>query len=216
MDLLVEAMSMGERRGYYSALTQMSEGTNAIIYHLDHQQWYVVRNAAELCGEMELAESVPGLARQINHRDERVRKAVAQALAKIATPKAAEPLRKLLDDPKTGVRLQALGAMTGRRARHMIPVITDLLKKEEVAEVQQEALLALGRIGSADAVTILKEWAAPGGRLLKRRPVPTRLAAIQALGMTGPGAIEALNALAKDEVAEVREAATIALHALRA
>jgi len=216
MDLLVEAMSMGERRGYYSALTQMSEGTNAIIYHLDHQQWYVVRNAAELCGEMELAESVPGLARQINHRDERVRKAVAQALAKIATPKAAEPLRKLLDDPKTGVRLQALGAMTGRRARHMIPVITDLLKKEEVAEVQQEALLALGRSGSADAVTILKEWAAPGCRVLKRPPVPTRRAAIQALGKTGPGAIEALNALAKDEVAEVREAATIALHALRA
>ena len=114
------------------------------------------------------------------------------------------------------VWMQALGAMTGRRARNMIPVIADLLKKEEVVEVQQEALLALGRIGSADAVTILKEWAAPGGRLLKRRPVPTRLAAIQALGMTGPGAIEALNALAKDEVAEVREAATIALHALRA
>jgi hypothetical protein len=215
MDLLVEAMSMGERRGYYSALTQMSEGTNAIIFHLDHPQWYVVRNAAELCGEMELAEAVPALARQIAHRDERVRKAVAQALAKIGTPKAAEPLRKLLDDPKAAVRLQALGAMSGRRARHMIPLIAEMLKQEETVEVQNEALQALGRIGSTEAVTLLKDWAAPGGRLLKRRPVATRISAIQALGMTGRPGAEALSALTRDDVAEVRAAATSALQAIR-
>ena len=80
MDLLVEAMNMGERRGYHSAISQMSEGTDVIIQHLNHQHWYVVRNAAELCGEMELAGAVPALTLQVDHPDERVRKAVAQAL----------------------------------------------------------------------------------------------------------------------------------------
>jgi HEAT repeat protein/PBS lyase HEAT-like repeat-containing protein len=215
MDLLVEAMSMGERRGYYSAITQMSEGTDAIVQQLGHQQWYVVRNAAELCGEMELAEGVPGLARQVNHPDERVRKAVAQALAKIATPQAAEPLRRLLDDPARAVRLQALGAMSGRRARHMVGVIGELLKKEELGDVQHEALLALGRIGSPDAIMVLKDWAAPGGRVIGRRPVALRLTAVKALAMCGGAATEALSALLKDESAEVRAAATTALEAMR-
>jgi len=215
MDLLVQAMTMGERRGYYSAITQMNEGTDAIVQHLGHQQWYVVRNAAELCGEMELAEGVPGLARQVTHPDERVRKAVAQALAKIATPQAAEPLRKLLDDPARAVRLQALGAMTGRRARHMVGVIGDLLKKEELGDVQHEALLALGRIGSPDAIMVLKDWAAPGGRVIGRRPVALRLTAVKALAMAGGAATEALGALLKDESAEVRAAATTALEAMR-
>lgn len=215
MDLLVEAMTMGERRGYYSALTQMSEGTDTIVQHLGHQQWYVIRNAAELCGEMELAEGVAGLARQVAHPDERVRKAVAQALAKIATPQAAEPLRKLLDDPARAVRLQALGAMSGRRARHMVGAIGELLKKEELGEVQNEALMALGRIGSSDAITALKDWAAPGGRIIGRRPIALRLSAVKALASAGGVATEALNALLKDESAEVREAASAALAAMR-
>ncbi|MFN2326809.1 MAG: hypothetical protein ABR551_13140, partial [Gemmatimonadales bacterium] len=50
MDLLVDEISMAGRRGYYSALTHMSEGHEVIIAHLQHQTWYVVRNAAELCG----------------------------------------------------------------------------------------------------------------------------------------------------------------------
>jgi len=73
MDLLVETEAMAERRGYFSALTRMEDGTEIIIHHLDHPTWYVVRNAAELCGEMRLAKSVPKLARHVTHADERVR-----------------------------------------------------------------------------------------------------------------------------------------------
>src|ERR1051326_5112056 len=164
----------------------MSEGTDSIIQHLGHQQWYVVRNAAELCGKMELADAVPALVRQVDHADERVRKAVAQALAKIATPAAAEPLRGLMKDPVPAVRLCAVSAMSGRRARSM-----------------------------TGAITVLKDWSAPGGLLRGRRPVALRLSAVKALAMTGPSAIDALDALKKDEAEEGRDAAATALAALR-
>lgn len=215
MDLLVEAMNMVERRGYHSALSQMSEGTDVIIQHLGHQHWYVVRNAAELCGEMELAGAVPQLTQQMDHPDERVRKAVAQALSRIGTVATAEPLRKLFQDPSAAVRIQAVAHLGGRRARGMTTPIGELLRKEEDPDVQHEALLALGRIGSLDAIALLKEYAAPGGKVLNRKPVPLRLTAVRALAKAGPAATDALAALQNDESADVRAAATAALAALR-
>jgi HEAT repeat protein len=208
MDLLVDAMNLGERRGYYSALSQMSEGLDTIVQHLSHSQWYVVRNAADLCGDMELADAVPALANQARHTDPRVRKAVAGALAKIATPAAMEPLKLLLDDPVAAVRTQVVANLGGRRARAMARALGDQLRKEGDADVQHEALLALGRIGSAESVSILQEWSAPGGKLMGRRPVGIRLTAIRALNGIGPAARPALTALQRDEVPEVRAAVT--------
>jgi HEAT repeat protein len=215
MDLLVEALSMGERRGYYSALTQMSEGSEAIVGHLGHSQWYVVRNAADLCGEMRIAEAVPELAKQSEHPDERVRKSVAEALGKISTTASVEPLRHMLTDTTDAVRLQAVAHLGGRGARGLTPAIGEMLKTEPNPEVQYEALRALGRIGTPDAVLLLKEAAAPGGKVLGRKPVPFRLNAIRSLGMVGPSAQDALLSLSRDESPEVRAAAAEALAAFR-
>jgi hypothetical protein len=215
MDLLIEALSMGERRGYYSALTQMSEGSEAIVGHLGHSQWYVVRNAADLCGEMRIAEAVPELAKQARHPDERVRKSIAEALGKISTTAAVEPLRQLLSDTSEAVRLQAVAHLSGRGARSLTPAIGELLKAEPNVEVQYEGLRALGRIGTPDAILLLREATSPGGKVLGRRSVQFRLNAIRALGTVGPSAQDALMALSKDEVPEVRAAAAEALAAFR-
>jgi HEAT repeat protein len=213
MDLLVEAGNIGERRCYYSALIQMSEGTTVIVQHLDHPQWYVVRNAADLCGELALSEAIPALAKQTRHHDERVRKAVAEALGKIGTPVAMETLASMLNDPAQAVRLQAVAHLRGRRVRGMISPIGELLQREEDAAVQQEALLALGRIGTPEAVNLLRDWASGRG-LLRRRSMPTRLTAIRGLALAGPGAVDALSSLQRDSSAEIRDAATAALTAL--
>lgn len=215
MDLLIQAMTISERRGYYSAITQMNDGTESVVQHLGHQQWYVVRNAADLCGEMGLADAVPHLAKQIAHPDERVRKAVAEALGKIATMQAMEPLRTLMTDPAPAVRLKAVAHMSGRSARALPPAIAELLKTEEDPDVQREALLALGRIATSDAVAHLREWAQPGGKLLGRKPLAVRLAAVKGLAIAGPAAVDALAALNRDDAPEIRAAATAALAALR-
>jgi hypothetical protein len=215
MDLLIQATTISERRGYYSAITQMTEGTDAVVQHLGHQQWYVVRNAADLCGEMELANAVPDLARQARHPDERVRKAVAEALGKIGTLPTMEPLRTLMTDESAGVRLKVVAHLSGRKSRGMTPAIAELLKTETNADVQHEALLALGRIGSPDAILHLREWALPGGKLLGRKPISLRLAAIKGLSLAGPSAMDALASLERDESQEVRSAATAALGLLK-
>lgn len=215
MDLLIQAMTIGERRGYYSAITQMSEGSEAVMQHLGHHQWYVVRNAADLCGEMGLADAVPELARQLSHPDERVRKAVAEALGKIGTPQAMEPLRQLMSDPSPAVRLKAVANLSGRGARGMPPVLAELLRTEENTDVQHEALLALGRIATPDALVQLREWAQPGGKLLGRKPLAVRLVAVKALTLAGPAAVDIMGSLERDEAPEIRAAASAAIAALR-
>src|SRR3989442_6309238 len=108
--LLVAAPAMAERRVLFDALSQMKEGTGQLVHMLGHRQWFVVRNGAELVGELGLEEAVPALARQLEHPDDRVRKAVALALAQIGTGSAAEHLLHALPDTSAEGRMQvALG-----------------------------------------------------------------------------------------------------------
>src|SRR6267378_7136789 len=116
LDLLVAAPTIDERRGIFQALTGMKEGTDQLVHMLGHHQWFVVRNVAELVGELGLEEAVPALARQLDHEDERVRKAVALALAKTGSRSAAEPLRRALKDKSPEVRIQAALGVGGRKA----------------------------------------------------------------------------------------------------
>ena len=215
MALLVEGETIRERRAYYSAITQLGEGTEAVVYHLSHPQWYVVRNAADLCGELGITSAVSELVRQSRHEDERVRKSVVEALGRIGTPAAMEGLRKTLLDPVAAVRVKALAHLGGRQARGMTGAIKKLLEREEDEAVQQEALWALGRIATPEALTLLGEWAAPGGKLRDRKSLATRLAAIRGLSLAGPSALDILSLLQRDESPELKEAANRAIDALR-
>src|SRR5213594_1871351 len=93
MDVLAAA-PVGERRAVFDALKHMTEGTDQLVHMLDHSAWFVVRNVAELIGELGMEDAVPALGKCLDHEDERVRKAVGLALAKIGTRGAAEPLRR--------------------------------------------------------------------------------------------------------------------------
>lgn len=210
MDLLAESEAMGERRGYYSALTRMAEGTDIIIHHLNHPQWYVVRNAAELCGEMGLERALPALASQINHPDERARKSIASALVRIGTPEAMEPLGRMLKDPSPAIRLNVIGSLDGERARPLAMPLAALLQQEENPEVTREVLRALGRIGTPDALMALRGIATGAVRVLVKK---ARVQAVEALALAGPGAGPILQSLAKDSDREVSAAALSALPA---
>lgn len=216
MDLLVDEISMAGRRGYYSALTHMSEGHEVIIAHLQHQTWYVVRNAAELCGEMDLERAVPELSKQASHEDERVRRAVAGALAKIGTPAAMEPLRRLLTDRSAAVRLRAVSALNPRRARGIVMPLAGMLEQESEGEIIKAAALALARIGTPDALQALAGYARPNPKLfgLGGRPAEARAWAVEALGHAGPPAEALLRPLLDDDAEPVAAAARKALDQL--
>jgi len=212
LELLTAAPTLGERRGYFGVLTKMESGTDRIVMRLNHPDWFVVRNVAELCGELRLAGAVRPLADQVAHRDERVRRAVAGALGKIGTPEVLAPLRKLVNDPEPVVRLQAVQGLGSPWARGLAMSLAVRLPEESNVDVLRELHLALGRLATPEAVQALRAAATPGKGLLNRKPVTNRLSAIEGLGLAGgPAAAGALQELLGDDDEAVRVAAAKAL-----
>jgi HEAT repeat protein len=215
LDLLVSAPTIEERRGLFMALTGMKEGTDQLVHMLGHPQWFVVRNVAELAGELALADAVPALAQQLGHNDERVRKAVVLALAKIGNTAAADPLRRGLRDKSPEVRLQAAIGVGKKSSALAMPLVV-ALDEEDDESVQRELVLALGRIASPAAVQALIKLAQPGGRLFGRKPAGLRTAAVEGLRLAAtPAAIGTLEGLAADGDRQVRQAAQAALTDLK-
>ena len=212
LDLLVAAPTVEERRGVFVALTGMKEGTDQLVHMLGHHQWFVVRNVAELAGELALEDAVPALAQQLDHTDERVRKAVALALAKIGSRGAAEPLRRALRDKSPEVRIQAALGVGGRRSSALAMPLVVAMEEEEDENVEKELMLALGRIGSAGAVQALIKFAQPGGKLFGRKSSALRTTAVEALRLAAtPAAVGTLEGLTADGDKQVRAAALEAL-----
>jgi len=215
LDVLVSASVMEDRRMAFDLLRQMTEGSEQLIKMLGHHEWYVVRNVAELVGELGLDEAVPALAKHLGHDDERVRRAAALALAKIGTGATAEPLRRALRDKSSDVRIQAALGVGGRRSSALAMPLVVALDEEGDESVRRELLFALGRIGTSDAVQALIRLAQPG-RLFGRKPAAMRLAAVEALRIAGtPAAFGTLEGLGDDNDAEVQAAALAAVAELK-
>ncbi|HKA59673.1 MAG TPA: HEAT repeat domain-containing protein [Gemmatimonadales bacterium] len=216
LELLVAAPTLEERRGIFLALTGMKEGTDQVVHMLGHHQWFVVRNVAELAGELGLEEAVPALGEQLNHADERVRKACALALAKIGSSAAAEPLRRALRDKSPEVRMQAALGVGGRKAGPLAMPLVVAMEEEEDESVERELMMALGRIASPAAVQALIKFAQPGGRLFGRQPTARRVVAVEALRIAAtPAAVGTLEGLTNDGDRGVRDAAESALADLK-
>jgi HEAT repeat protein len=199
----------------FNALTQMKEGQDQLIHMLGHPQWFVVRNVADLVGELGLEAAVPALTKQLDHTDERVRRQVALALAKIGTRSAAEPLRRVLRDISPEVRRQAALGVGGRKASALAMPLVVALEEEKDPEVVRELIFALGRIGSPDAVQALIKLAQPAGKFFGRKPSGLRITAVEALRVAGtPAALGTLQSLVNDSDKQVRAAALQALNEL--
>src|SRR6266478_981572 len=216
MDVLAAAPTVGERRAVFDALKHMTEGTDQLVHMLEHSQWFVVRNVAELIGELGMDDAVPALGKCLDHADERVRKAVGLALAKIGTRGAAEPLRRALRDRSQEVRMQVAVGIGGRKSSALAMPLVVAMEEEKDEAVVRELLLALGRIGSPDAVQALIKWAQPTGRFFGRKPSELRVAAVEALRLAAsPAALGTLEGLSDDGDRAVREAARRAVTELK-
>jgi HEAT repeat protein len=215
LNLMVNSEEMNERRHYFSALKEMTEGGKLLVHMLSHDQWYVVRNVAELCGELREERAVHSLAKHVHHEDERVRRSVARALGRIGGPAAAEPLRRALRDSSASVRLEAAQELDGRRNKGVAMTLAVAADEESRPDVQRQMHLALGRIGSAEAIQALAKAAEQGKRsFLRRKPLSVRLSAVEGLHVAGPSGVNPLKDLLNDEEPAVREAAQKALATL--
>ena len=216
--LIVEvtiARTLAERRRYFEMLLKLPAAVGVLAKMLTSHQWYVVRNAAELLGQLHAAEAEAALVGALQHQDERVRRVVAQALTRLGTPGAVAALRGALVDPSPLVRVQAAGGLARRKGARSATTLTRALENEGNPEVQLAVIAALGRLGTPDAVSRLIGAAEPDGRLFKKKPVVFRVAAVHALGeIRTPAARAVLQSLAADKEREVREAVLrVVMHA---
>ena len=207
IEQLTQAQSLGDRRIYFDALVSLKAGVAALIHMLGDARWYVVRNAADLLGEMEATEAEAPLGELIKHSDERVRRAAVTALSKIATPRALQALHDALGDSSSQVRMQAASGLAARKQSKSAATLTRALDGEADFEVQLSILAALGKIATPDAVQKLIKAAEPEGRIFKKKNAAFRVAAVQALGEARtPAALNALQALNKDRDKDVVDA----------
>ena len=212
IDLLTAADSLTDRRAYLAALVKCRDATPMLIHLLGDKRWYVVRNAIDLLGEMHALEAEGPLLEVVRHHEERVRRSVATALARLGTPRAIQAVQQMLTDGVPEVRVHAAQALGAIKSPRSVAALSRALDSEADPEVHAVILAALGRQGTEDAVARLVKAGEPDGRLFKRKPTALRVAAVQALAEANtPAATAALRRFAEDKERDVRDAAVRAL-----
>jgi hypothetical protein len=207
IEQLNAAQSLADRRVYFDSLRKLNAGVQVLIHHLGDARWYVVRNAADLLGEMAANEAEPKLSELLQHEDDRVRKAAVSALSKMTGSGAVKGLAISLDDAAPGVRMRSAGALGNTKTPAAATALIKHLDREDVAEVQHACLAALGKIASGDAIRFLTKAAQPATGLFKKKATAYRVAAVRALGEARtPSAMGALQNLLHDKEKDVREA----------
>ncbi len=209
VEALVAAPSITDRRVFYDALLRLRSGIRTLMFMLGDPRWYVVRNAAELLGEMKSAEAEPDLTKLLQHRDDRVRTAAASSLAKLGGTAAVRGMRASLRDAGEAVR-ERVSEVLAPREGNSVDSLIRAVDREEDSRVQMAMLAALGQLGTPAAVEKLLEVARSDKKLLARsRPTPMRVAAVHALGdVKNHTAFGALQALLHDKEKAVRGAAS--------
>ncbi len=217
LGLMVAAPTLAERVAYGQVLRAIPLGADRLLALLRRDEWQVVRNVAEVVGELRIEQGGPYLGRLFQHADARVRRAALVALVKLGGAAAVEPVRHVLSVELPETRALVASAIGGAHARALVGPLAHAAEHEAKAELVREYCRALGRIGTDDAVQALAALAAPGGRLLGRRSSSSRLAAVEGLKLAAsPSAATALSQLAAESDKAVREAAQAAQAAVAA
>jgi len=215
-DALIEQLAAEEgrkeRRVYFDALVHLQAGIPTLLHMLGDARWYVARNAAAVLGEMQAREAERPLAALLHHDDERVRHAATVSLMRLGTTLSLPTIQNGLKDGAPQIRMQAAAALVGRKEANVTTLLLRALDDERDDEVSAAFLLALGRLGTPEAVARLVATAEPDKGMFRRKPVALRVAAVQALSEARtPEALAALTALQGDKDEDVRATAVYAL-----
>ncbi|MFN8666741.1 MAG: HEAT repeat domain-containing protein [Gemmatimonadaceae bacterium] len=211
VELMVASNVTSERRAFRSMVATCPSSTELLRHLLQDSRWYVVRNAAELLGEMGAVEADAALIATLRHSDARVRRAAVGALARLGTARGVHAVQGLLGDSNAAVRLQAVHGLSSARLSRSVPALLAALEQETDPELQHALLHALGAHPTDASVSALAQAAQPGG-LLTRKATPYRVAAVHALGEAATlTALSVLRRLQADKDREVRTAAERAL-----
>lgn len=203
------------RRVYYDALITLRVGAPLLITALGHDQWFIVRNAACLLGDMGAVEADVELVALLDHAEPRVREAAAAALAQLGTPVAQMALARRLHDADPTLRHHAVRGV----ARAALAATTDPDATPEGASADETAADWLVRQGGA-AYTgvgnpVTRAVAPLATALASESDVEVQVAILSSLGRLGtPDAIQRLRLAVRPDPARSSAFRVAALEAL--
>jgi HEAT repeat protein len=211
IEQLVAAAERRDRRVYFDTLLQLKSGIPTLLHMLGDARWYVVRNAAELLGELRVRQAEAPLCELLQHPEERVRRSASVALVRVGGGRGMQAVIDALGDGSPDVRIQAGAALASRPGPQVSAALLRALDEERDERVLAAHLLSLGRLATPDAVQRLIGYAAPRRGLFRPNAMILRLAAVDGLAkVKTPAAKQALTALEEDVEQAVRDAAAAA------
>ncbi len=217
IEQITQAQTHEDRRRLFEVLQLLDNAVPALKRMLGDSRWFVVRNAADLLGELAVPAGEDALVALLHHGDDRVRRSATNALLKLGTPNALRGIYEAFNDSSPEVRMQATAAIATKKDGKTAITLIRAIEDEQDTDVQLAIIAALGRVATADAVQKLVKLAEPETRLFRKKAINIRVAAAQALGEARtPAALAALRSLVEDKDRDVRDMATRALaHTVR-
>jgi HEAT repeat protein len=207
------AVDVDEARIYSDVLRPLVDDVRPLLPLLQHQRWPIAESVAKILGDLALKETVPALADAVEHGDPRVRRAAVMALCRIGDRSAVEHMLRAVASDDEVSRSAVIAGVEGQKSSALAMPILKVAEEDSTRpEVRRDCYLALGRIGTPEAVQALVSAAEPGGRIVGRKSIEQRVAAIDGLRHADdPRILDRLEQLTEDREKGVRAAAELAL-----
>lgn len=159
-----------------------------LLESLKSPEWFVVRNALVVLGEVASAERLPEILGALKHRDPRVVRAAVRAAGRVGGRQAEAPLVALLPATEPATQLEVLFALGELKAKGAVNAVAELARlkgklKPGQDKVRDKAIETLGTLGSASAIPVLEALLArrKGFFSESKEPAEVRIPAFRAL-----------------------------------
>jgi HEAT repeat protein len=218
--LEIEDLTPGRARATAIVRRYGARGVGRLASLVGSSKWAAQRNAAELLGEIAVAEAVPLLQPLLRGQDARVTAAAVRALSNINDPAAARAVHTVLRAATGEQRRAVVDALVAQRDARVVPVLVRIIEESEPFGADHAIVLdtvgALAHVGDDHAVPVLtslmrkkkllawkKKRALKEGSLAALRAIgtPTADRAIDEAAKTGDGM---LRKLARESATEGR------------
>jgi HEAT repeat protein len=161
-----------------------------LLESLKAEEWFVLRNAVIVLGEIAGPERIHDLLPLLHHPDSRVAGATIRAVGRLGGRPAEGFLIPLLGHRDPGIQTEVLFILNEMGAKQAAPALIDLVKKEgkgklkaEQERVREKALEVLGNLGYVSALPVLVELLSRRRSFFRdvREPLTIRIAALKAM-----------------------------------
>jgi len=220
LEMLIESEESFVRRNLIKLIVSFGEMARPKVeIFLFDERWFVVRNMANILGEIKSEKSLNSLSRVMNHDEIRVQREVIKALTRIGGKNVTIYFLRMLEDAPQQlafILINSLGALGDTMAvEPLIKIATtrDILYRN--FEIRREAINSLARLGSRESIEALGKILLKGEFLGGIRNEDLRITAAKALGrLGGEKATGYLFKAAKKRNKNIKRASAAALKAL--